>query len=55
MREIRSSGSVGGGHPAQLNVRQVPPIPILLVFEKPFSKGPLRDAQRSFEYFIAFP
>jgi hypothetical protein len=29
MREIRSSGSVGGGHPAQLNVRQVPPIPIL--------------------------
>jgi hypothetical protein len=32
MREIRSSGSVGGGHPAQLNVRQVPPIPILSVF-----------------------
>ncbi len=29
MREIRSSGSVGGGHPAQLNARQVPPIPII--------------------------
>jgi len=27
MREIRSSGSVGGGHPAQLNAWQVPPIP----------------------------